>query len=97
MATPNDDAGVCAACGKTDNDVGLFIWILSGDVLEPYCPGPCIDGLLEALRDAGLHQAAQELQESIAHQIAGGWRDNVRLLEQTQPPKSRQRRRRKNR
>lgn len=95
MATPDNDGAVCAACGKTDNDTGLFVWILSGDVLEPYCPGPCMDGLLEALRTAGLHQAAQELQESVARQVAGGWRDNVRLLEQTQPPRSRRRRRRK--
>ena len=26
------------------------------------------------------------LEHSIARQLAGGWRDNVRLLEQTQPP-----------
>ena len=70
----------CAACGRTDNDSGLFIWILPEDPV-PLCPGDCVNGVLDAMRKAGLNAQADELEASIAQQLAGGWKDNVRLLE----------------
>ena len=69
----------CAACGRTDNDSGLFIWILPEDPM-PFCPGNCVNGVLNAMRGAGLEAQADELEASIAQQLAGGWKNNVRLL-----------------
>ena len=72
----------CRACGRSDNDSGLFVWIATEDDALPFCPGPCINALLDHLRDQGLHEQADALQLSITEQLTGGWRDNVRLLEE---------------
>lgn len=89
MTSANEETTRCAACGETDNESGFFIWILSGTELEPYWAGTCISGFIAELRAAGLEEGAKALEQSIARQMAGGWRDNVRLLEETQPPRSR--------
>ena len=90
MSSANDETTPCAACGETENEAGLYVWVLSGTELEPYCAGTCINGFIAELRAAGLEEGARVLEESIARQLAGGWKDNVRLLEQTQPPGSQQ-------
>ena len=75
----------CAACGRTDNESGLFIWVLPNDPV-PFCPGECVNGLLDAMKQAGLTKQAEELETSIAQQLAGGWRDNVQMLESSPRP-----------
>ena len=76
-----DDGSACPVCGRTGNESGMFVWIMAGDSPEPFCPGDCVNSLLDQLRAEGLQQQADELARSIGQQIAGGWRDNVRLLE----------------
>lgn len=76
-----DDSSTCPVCGRQDNETGMFIWIMVGDSLEPFCPGECIGKLISDLRADGLHDVADDLTASIAQQMAGGWRDNIRLLE----------------
>ena len=80
----------CAACGRTDNESGLFIWILPEDPV-PFCPGQCVNKILDAMRDAGLDTQANDLEASIAQQLADGWRDNVRILESSPAPDPAQR------
>ena len=81
-----DDGSTCPVCGRQDNETGMFIWIMAGDDFVPFCPGECIGRLIKDLRADGLHQQADELTASIAQQMVGGWRDNVRLLEQQPHP-----------
>lgn len=76
------DGSVCAVCGRQDNDIGMFVWVTSEDVTEPFCPGECLNVLLNMMRDHGQHKEADELAQSTAEQIAGGWRRNAARLGQ---------------
>ena len=77
-----DDGSVCPVCGRQDNEIGLFIWVMSGNEAEPFCPGECLNTLLTVMREHGQHEAADALAQAAAEQLAGGWRSNVAWLEQ---------------
>ena len=73
----------CLLCGREDNESGLFAWIDIEGQVAAFCPGECTDAVIDELRNnEGQPEQADELEKSIAQQMAGGWRENACLLEE---------------
>ena len=81
-----DHPAACTACGRTDNDSGIFIWLIPSDPV-PFCPGECVGQLLDALKTEGMAAEAADLETSIGQQLAGGCGNNVRFLDSKPPTK----------
>lgn len=76
----------CARCQAKDNPAGMFVWLFADADIRPHCPGRCTNAHLADMRAQGLHLEAATLQLDIEAQLAGGWKENVRLLEQHPRP-----------
>ena len=66
MATINNSDGLQALA---DNETGLFVWIGTGMDAETFCPGVCLNILIDQLRTEGLHEQADGITLSAAEQL----------------------------